>query len=61
MFDGDNDGFLTVSDLRKIMTSLRVEKLSKRDLERMVAEADEDQDGQVNCEVDDKFIFVAYW
>ena len=35
MFDLDNDGFLTVPDLRRIMTSLGDDKLSKRDLERI--------------------------
>ena len=50
MFDHDNDGFLTVSDLRKIVTSLGDDKLSKKDAEMMVEEADKDQDGLVNCE-----------
>ena len=50
MFDLDNDGFLTVPDLRRIMTSLGDDKLSKKDVETMVEEADEDQDGLVNCE-----------
>ena len=50
MFDKDNDGFLSVSDLRRIMTSLGDEKLSKKDLEMMVKEADSDNNGLVNCQ-----------
>ena len=50
MFVCDNDGFLTVSDLRRIMTSLGDDKLSKKDVEMMVEEADMDLDGLVNCE-----------
>ena len=50
MFDCDNDGFLTVHDLRRIMTSLGDDKLSKKDVEMMVEEADKDQDGLVNCQ-----------
>ena len=49
-FDKDNDGFLSVSDLRRIMTSLGDEKLSKKDLEMMVKEADSDNNGLVNCQ-----------
>ena len=58
MFDKDNDGFLTVSDLRRIMTSLGDEKLSKKDLEMMVVEADNDNDGLVNCEGQTTFIYT---
>ena len=50
MFDCDNDGFLTVHDLRRIMTSLGDDKLSKKDVEMMVEEADKDKDGLVNCQ-----------
>ena len=42
MFDRDNDGFLTVSDLRRIVTSLGDDKLSRKDVEMMVEEADKD-------------------
>ena len=45
MFDCDN-----VPDLRRIMTSLGDDKLSKKDVEMMVEEADKDQDGLINCE-----------
>ena len=50
MFDHDNDWFLTVPDLRRILTSLGDDKLSKKDVEMMVEEAGKDQDGLVNCQ-----------
>ena len=55
MLDLDSDGFLTVPDLRRIMTSPGDDKLSKRDLERIVEEADKDKDGLVNYKGDNKF------
>merc|ERR1711936_136024 len=44
-FDKDNDGFLTTDELRKIMRG----RMSKKDLEEMVREADSDSDGLINC------------
>ena len=44
-FDKDNDGFLTTDELRKIMK----ERMTKKDLEAMVKEADGDNDGFINC------------
>ena len=58
MFDHDNDGFLTVADLRRIVTSLGDDKLSKKDVEMMVEEADKDQDGLVNCEGQESKDFI---
>ena len=45
IFDKDNDGFLTTDELRKIMKG----RMSKRDLELMIKEADSDNDGFINC------------
>jgi len=45
IFDKDKDGLLTTDELRKIMKG----RLSKKDLEEMVKEADGDNDGFINC------------
>ena len=42
----DKDGFLTTDELRKIMK----ERMSKKDLNAMIKEADSDNDGFVNCQ-----------
>ena len=39
MFDKDNDGYLGVPDLRKIMTTMG-QRLKKSEVEEMVTEAD---------------------
>ena len=39
MFDKDNDGYLGVSDLRKIMTTMG-QRMKKTEVEEMVTEAD---------------------
>ena len=39
MFDKDNDGYLGVSDLRKIMTTMG-QRMKKNEVEEMVTEAD---------------------
>ena len=44
-FDKDNDGFLTTEELRKMMKG----RMSKKDLESMVRDADSDKDGFINC------------
>ena len=46
MFDKDKDGFLSTDDLRKIMK----ERMSKKDLNTMIKEADSDNDGFINCQ-----------
>ena len=48
IFDKDNDGFLTKGELCKIMK----DRISKKDLEEMVEEADKSNDGLINCEGD---------
>ena len=45
MFDKDKDGFLSTDELRKIMK----ERMSKKDLNTMIKEADSDNDGFINC------------
>lgn len=44
-FDKDNDGFLTTDEMRKIMKG----RMSKKDLDSMIKEADGDNDGFINC------------
>jgi len=49
IFDKDDDGYLTVAELRRIMTQLG-ERMPTRELEEMVREADHDNDGLINCQ-----------
>ena len=46
MFDKDKDGFLSTDELRKIMK----ERMSKKDLNTMIKEADSDNDGFINSQ-----------
>lgn len=47
IFDKDDDGYITVDELRHIMQSLG-EKMAERELDEMVSEADHDRDGLIN-------------
>ena len=47
IFDKDDDGFISVDELRHIMQSLG-EKLTDNELDEMIAEADSDKDGLIN-------------
>ncbi|CAO3614746.1 unnamed protein product [Cunninghamella echinulata] len=47
VFDKDNNGFISASELRHVMTSVG-ENLSSQELEEMIREADVDGDGQIN-------------
>lgn len=47
IFDKDDDGFISVEELRHIMQSLG-EKMSDKELDEMVLEADSDKDGLIN-------------
>lgn len=49
IFDKDDDGFLTVKELKRIMTQLG-ERMGTRELDEMVKEADSDHDGLINCQ-----------
>ena len=46
IFDKNDDGFITVEDLRHIMQSLG-EKMTDGELDEMIAEADSDKDGLI--------------
>ena len=47
IFDKDDDGYITVDELRHIMQSLG-EKMTEKELNEMVGEADHDRDGLIN-------------
>ncbi|KAJ8923113.1 hypothetical protein NQ315_001666 [Exocentrus adspersus] len=49
VFDKNNDGLISSTELRHVMTSLG-ERLSEEEVEDMIKEADLDGDGQVNYE-----------
>ena len=49
IFDKDDDGFISVDELRHIMQSLG-EKMNDSELDEMIAEADSDNDGLINYE-----------
>ena len=49
IFDKDDDGFISVEELRRIMQSLG-EKMTDQELDEMLREADGDNDGLVNYE-----------
>jgi len=49
IFDKDDDGFISVEELRNIMLSLG-ERMGENELEEMVGEADKDRDGLINYE-----------
>lgn len=49
IFDKDDDGLLSVEELRHIMKNLG-EKMRDSELEEMIAEADSDKDGLINYE-----------
>eukprot|EP00095_Tigriopus_kingsejongensis_P008913 maker-scaffold279_size225217-snap-gene-0.12 protein:Tk08913 transcript:maker-scaffold279_size225217-snap-gene-0.12-mRNA-1 annotation:"PREDICTED: calmodulin-A-like" len=49
IFDKDDDGFITVAELRHIMQGLG-EKMTDQELDEMVGEADSDNDGLINYE-----------
>lgn len=46
-FDKDEDGYLSVGELRHIMTSMG-EKMTNEEVDDMLREADKDNDGKVN-------------
>lgn len=49
VFDKDGNGYISVSELRHVMTNLG-EKLSDEEVDEMIKEADMDGDGRVNYE-----------
>merc|ERR1711893_267755 len=46
VFDKDGDGFLTGKELKQVMLNLG-EKMTDEEIEEMIKEADDDQDGKV--------------
>ncbi len=56
MFDKDSNGFISASELRHVMSNLG-EKLTDRDIQEMLREADIDGDGQVRLPF---FLIVAH-
>ncbi|KAI9295191.1 calmodulin [Neoconidiobolus thromboides FSU 785] len=49
VFDKDGNGFISAAELRHVMTNLG-EKLTDKEAEEMIREADVDGDGQINYE-----------
>lgn len=49
VFDKDRNGFISASELRHVMCSMG-EKLTDRDIQEMLREADIDGDGQVRLQ-----------
>ena len=47
VFDKDNDGYLSIGELRKIMTTMG-QRMKKREVEEMVLEADLGKNGLIN-------------
>lgn len=47
MFDKNNDGLISSTELRHVMTNLG-ERLSEEEVDDMIKEADSDGDGMVN-------------
>lgn len=47
MFDKNNDGLITASELRRVMMNLG-EKLTEAEVEDMIKEGDKDGDGKIN-------------
>ena len=56
IFDKDDDGFISVEELRHIMQSLG-EKMSDKELDEMIVEADSDRDGLINYQGNKHCIF----
>ena len=59
-FDANNDGYIDVTDLKRILTTLGDEKLTRRDIELLVEEADADNDGFVNYE-GEVIVLSIFW
>lgn len=58
IFDKDDDGLLSVDELRHIMKNLG-EKMKDAELDEMIAEADSDNDGLINYEGDKNNFFKS--
>ncbi|KAH7963088.1 hypothetical protein HPB52_019520 [Rhipicephalus sanguineus] len=49
VFDRNGDGFVSVAELRHVMTTMG-EKLTHEEVDEMIREADQDGDGRINYE-----------
>lgn len=59
MFDKNNDGLISSTELRHVMTNLG-ERLSKEEVDDMIKEADSDGDGMVNYEGKRKICVLSF-
>ncbi|XP_048259366.1 calmodulin-like protein 12 [Haliotis rufescens] len=50
VFDKDNNGFISKSELRQVMVSLEGHKVTEQEINEMIIEADVDGDGRINYE-----------
>lgn len=48
VFDKDNSGTISADELRQVMKSLG-EELTDREIDEMIAEADKDRNGSIDC------------
>lgn len=64
VFDKDNDGLISSSELRHVMTNLG-ERLSEADVDDMIKDADMDGDGMINyngevASLEDEWFFFSF-
>ncbi len=50
VFDKDDNGFISKSELKQVMVSLEGNKITEQELDEMMSEADLDGDGKINYE-----------
>ncbi|XP_077987893.1 neo-calmodulin-like [Glandiceps talaboti] len=50
VFDRDHDGFIDASELRKVVTEIGEEKISEKEFDEIMKEADSNNDGKIDCE-----------
>ena len=56
VFDKDGNGYISAAELRQVMTNLG-KKLTDAELDGMIRQADDDNDGQINYE---EFVKVSF-
>ena len=60
VFDKDGDGFISAAELRIVMTSLG-EKLTDKEVEDMLNEADANNDGKIDYEGKQVLLYINYY